>query len=43
MALYRVHKLGWAVEDALQDLDLASFPPVWQAFVEEMVAASFEG
>jgi hypothetical protein len=42
MALYRIHKLGWAVEDALEYLDVPSFPPVWQAFIEEMLAASFE-
>ena len=42
MALYRIHKLGWTVADAIEDLDVPSFPPVWRAFIEEMLAASFE-
>ena len=40
MALYRIHRLGWARDEALGLVDLPSFPPVWQAFVEEMLAAS---
>jgi protein tyrosine phosphatase (PTP) superfamily phosphohydrolase (DUF442 family) len=40
MALYRIHRLGWARDEALGFVDLPSFPPVWQAFVEEMLAAS---
>jgi protein tyrosine phosphatase (PTP) superfamily phosphohydrolase (DUF442 family) len=42
MALYRIHKLGWAVKVALEYVDVPSFPPVWQAFIEEMLAVSFE-
>jgi protein tyrosine phosphatase (PTP) superfamily phosphohydrolase (DUF442 family) len=41
MALYRIHKLGWAVEDAMAYVNVSSFPPVWQTFIEEMLAASF--
>ena len=40
MALYRIHRLGWARDEALSFVDVPSFPPVWQAFVEEMLAAS---
>jgi hypothetical protein len=39
MALYRIHKLGWPQDRALAGLDVSSFPPVWQAFIEEMRAA----
>ena len=42
MALYRIHRLDWAVEDALAYVDVSAFPPVWRAFIEEMVSASFE-
>ena len=41
MALYRIHRLGWARDEALGFVDLLSFPPVWRAFIEEMLAASF--
>jgi uncharacterized protein (TIGR01244 family) len=37
MALYRIHRLGWTVEDALVQVDLAAFPSVWQAFIREML------
>jgi protein tyrosine phosphatase (PTP) superfamily phosphohydrolase (DUF442 family) len=42
MALYRIHRLGWPQEEALAFVDVPTFPPVWQAFIEEMLAASFE-
>jgi len=42
MALYRIHKQSWPVEKAMAFVDLPTFPPVWQAFIEEMLAASFE-
>lgn len=42
MALYRIHKVGWSVEDAMAYVDVPSFPPVWRAFIEEMRGASFE-
>jgi len=41
MALYRIHRLGWAEDEALDFVDVPAFPPVWQAFIEEMLAASF--
>jgi protein tyrosine phosphatase (PTP) superfamily phosphohydrolase (DUF442 family) len=40
VALYRIHRLGWAKDEALSFVDVPSFPPVWQAFVEEMLTAS---
>jgi hypothetical protein len=43
MALYRIHRQGWPVEKAMEIVDPDTFPPVWQAFIEEMLAASFEG
>ena len=43
MALYRIHRQGWPVEKAMEPVDLSTFPPVWQAFIEKMLAASFEG
>ena len=43
MALYRIHRLGWPRDDALGFVDLSSFPPVWRAFIQEMLAASFAG
>jgi protein tyrosine phosphatase (PTP) superfamily phosphohydrolase (DUF442 family) len=43
MALYRIHRLGWPRDKAMAFLDLSTFPPVWQAFIQEMLAASFEG
>jgi protein tyrosine phosphatase (PTP) superfamily phosphohydrolase (DUF442 family) len=42
MALYRIHRLGWAAQDALACVDVPAFPPVWQAFIEDMGSASFE-
>jgi protein tyrosine phosphatase (PTP) superfamily phosphohydrolase (DUF442 family) len=42
MALYRIHKLGWPQAKALALADPSTFPPVWQAFIEEMLAAPFE-
>lgn len=41
MALYRIHRLGWPEDEALDFVDVPAFPPVWQAFIEEMLAASF--
>ena len=41
MALYRIHRLGWPKDKALDFVDVPAFPPVWQAFIEEMMAASF--
>ena len=41
MALYRIHRLGWSQDKALDFVDVPAFPPVWQAFIEEMMAASF--
>ena len=43
IALYRIHRQGWPVDRAMEPVDLSTFPPVWQAFIEEMLAASFEG
>jgi protein tyrosine phosphatase (PTP) superfamily phosphohydrolase (DUF442 family) len=43
MALYRIHRQSWLVEKAMAFVDLSTFPPVWQAFIREMLAASFEG
>ena len=42
MALYRIHRQGWPQGKALAFLDLSTFPPVWQTFIEEMLSASFE-
>jgi protein tyrosine phosphatase (PTP) superfamily phosphohydrolase (DUF442 family) len=42
VALYRIHRLGWSQAKALAFLDLSTFPPVWQVFIEEMLTASFE-
>jgi len=42
MALYRIHRLRWAVEAAMAYVDVLSFPPVWRAFIEEMLDAPFE-
>jgi hypothetical protein len=41
MALYRIHRLGWPRDEALGFVDVPAFPPVWQAFIAEMLAASF--
>ena len=41
MALYRVQRLGWPQDRALDFVDVPTFPPVWQTFIEEMLAASF--
>ena len=43
MALYRIHRQSWPVEKAMAFVDLSTFPPVWQTFIQEMLAASFEG
>jgi protein tyrosine phosphatase (PTP) superfamily phosphohydrolase (DUF442 family) len=40
IALYRIHRLDWSKEEALSFVDVPSFPPVWQAFIEEMLTAS---
>jgi protein tyrosine phosphatase (PTP) superfamily phosphohydrolase (DUF442 family) len=41
MALYRVHKLGWAADEALALISPPTFPPVWRAFIDEMLIESF--
>ena len=41
VALYRIHRLGWSQDEALEYVPLASFPPVWRAFIDQMLAASF--
>jgi protein tyrosine phosphatase (PTP) superfamily phosphohydrolase (DUF442 family) len=38
VALYRIHRLGWAEEEALAYVPLASFPRVWREFIDEMLA-----
>lgn len=43
MALYRIHREDWPVAKAMAFVDVSTFPPVWQAFIEEMLIASFEG
>jgi len=42
MALYRIHRLGWPEKKALQFVDLPAFPPVWQTFIHDMLAASLD-
>ena len=42
VALYRTQRLGWLEEEALAYVDVSSFPPVWQAFIEEMLVAPWK-
>jgi protein tyrosine phosphatase (PTP) superfamily phosphohydrolase (DUF442 family) len=42
VALYRIHKLGWPVDAAMAHAKPSTFPPVWQAFMEEMSAISLD-
>jgi protein tyrosine phosphatase (PTP) superfamily phosphohydrolase (DUF442 family) len=37
MALYRVHRLGWPVEEALATLAVESFPEAWRRFIRAML------
>ena len=37
VALDRVTHQGWLAETALQQVDVASFPKVWQAFIDDVV------
>ena len=36
-ALDRITRQGWPAETALQQVDVASFPEVWQAFIDRVV------
>jgi hypothetical protein len=42
VALYRIHRLGWAIDAAMARAEPSTFPPVWQAFMEEMSASPFD-
>jgi protein tyrosine phosphatase (PTP) superfamily phosphohydrolase (DUF442 family) len=35
MALYRVLRLGWPAEEALQHVPVVSLPETWQAFIDD--------
>ena len=41
VALYRIHKLGWAAGEALALISPSTFPAVWRAFIDEMLGEPF--